>query len=103
MFDIGLTHYLTLASILFVLGVSGIFLNRKNLIVILMSIELMLLAVNINFVTFSAYLHDLTGQVFSIFILTIAAAEASVGLAIVVIYYRNKGNIEVEDVNQMKG
>lgn len=96
-------HYLILAAILFVIGISGIFLNRKNIIVILMSIELMLLAVNINFVTFSAYLQDLVGQVFTIFILTVAAAEAAIGLAILVVYFRNNGSIAVEDVNVMKG
>ncbi len=101
--NIGLTHYLTVAAIIFTLGVCGIFLNRKNVITILMSIELMLLAVNINFVAFSAYLHDLVGQVFTFFILTVAAAEASIGLAILVIYFRNQGNIEVEDMNRMKG
>lgn len=103
LFSIGLTHYLVLAAILFTLGICGIFLNRKNVITILMSIELMLLAVNINFVAFSAYLHDLTGQVFTMFILTVAAAEAAVGLAILVAYYRNQGTIAVEDINQMKG
>lgn len=100
---IGLTHYLMLASILFVVGVFGIFLNRKNVIVILMSIELMLLAVNINFVAFSAYLGDLTGQVFSMFILTVAAAEAAIGLAILVTFFRNKGSIAVEDLSKLKG
>lgn len=101
--EIGLTHYLMLASILFVIGVFGIFLNRKNVIVILMSIELMLLAVNINFVAFSAYLGDLTGQVFSMFILTVAAAEAAIGLAILVTFFRNKGSIAVEDLSKLKG
>lgn len=101
--NIGLMHYLTVAAILFTLGICGIFLNRKNVITILMSIELMLLAVNINFVAFSAYLHDLVGQVFTMFILTVAAAEAAVGLAILVVYYRNSGTIAVEDINQMKG
>lgn len=101
--DIGLAHYLTLASILFTLGVFGIFLNRKNVIVILMSIELMLLAVNINFVTFSAYLGDLTGQVFSMFILTVAAAEAAIGLAILVVFFRNKGTIAVDEISTLKG
>ncbi|MEI8394616.1 MAG: NADH-quinone oxidoreductase subunit NuoK [Rhodospirillaceae bacterium] len=100
---IGLGHYLTVAAILFTLGVFGIFLNRKNVITILMSIELMLLAVNINFVAFSAYLHDLTGQVFTMFILTVAAAESAIGLAILVVYFRNRGSIAVEDVNMMKG
>ncbi len=100
---IGLTQYLTVAAILFTIGVVGIFLNRKNIIVILMSIELILLAVNINFVTFSAALGDLVGQVFALFILTVAAAEAAIGLAILVIYFRNRGTIAVEDVNVMKG
>ena len=100
---IGLAHYLTVAAILFTLGIFGIFLNRKNVIIILMSIELMLLAVNINFVAFSAQLGDLVGQVFAMFVLTVAAAEAAIGLAIVVIYFRNRGSIQVEDVNLMKG
>ena len=100
---IGLGHYLTVAAILFTLGVFGIFLNRKNVIVILMSIELMLLAVNINFVAFSAFLNDLVGQVFAMFVLTVAAAEAAIGLAILVVYFRNRGSIEVEDINLMKG
>ncbi|MBN2751897.1 MAG: NADH-quinone oxidoreductase subunit NuoK [Rhodospirillaceae bacterium] len=100
---IGLTHYLTVAAILFTLGVFGIFLNRKNVIIILMSIELMLLAVNINFVAFSAYLHDLVGQIFVMFVLTVAAAEAAIGLAILVAFFRNRGSIEVEDINAMKG
>ena len=98
-----LGHYLTVAAILFTLGVFGIFLNRKNVIVILMSIELMLLAINLNFVAFSAYLGDLAGQVFSMFILTVAAAEAAIGLAILVVYFRNRGSIEVDDINLMKG
>jgi NADH-quinone oxidoreductase subunit K len=98
-----LTHYLTLAAILFTIGVFGIFLNRKNVIIILMSIELILLSVNVNFVAFSAYLGDLTGQVFAMFILTVAAAEAAIGLAIVVVYFRNRGSIEVDDINLMKG
>jgi NADH-quinone oxidoreductase subunit K len=101
--DIGLGHYLTVAAILFTLGIFGIFLNRKNVIIILMSVELMLLAVNINFVAFSAHLNDLTGQVFAMFILTVAAAEAAIGLAILVVYFRNRGSIAVEDVNLMKG
>jgi NADH-quinone oxidoreductase subunit K len=101
--EIGLSHYLTLASVLFTLGIFGIFLNRKNVIVILMSIELMLLAVNINFVAFSAFLNDLVGQVFAMFVLTVAAAEAAIGLAILVVYFRNRGTIEVEDINLMKG
>ncbi len=100
---IGLTHYLTVAAILFTLGVFGIFLNRKNVIVILMSIELMLLAVNINFVAFSSFLHDLVGQIFVMFVLTVAAAEAAIGLAILVVFFRNRGSIEVEDINAMKG
>jgi NADH-quinone oxidoreductase subunit K len=100
---IGLSQYLTVAAILFTIGVIGIFLNRKNIIVILMSIELILLAVNINFVAFSAALGDLVGQVFALFILTVAAAEAAIGLAILVIYFRNRGTIAVEDVNVMKG
>ena len=103
MLEIGLSHYLTVASILFTLGIFGIFLNRKNVIVILMSIELMLLAVNINFVAFSAFLNDLVGQVFAMFVLTVAAAEAAIGLAIIVVYFRNRGTIEVEDINLMKG
>lgn len=103
MMQIGLTHYLMLASILFTVGIFGIFLNRKNVIVILMSIELMLLAVNINFVSFSAYLQDLGGQVFSMFILTVAAAEAAIGLAILVVFFRNKGSIAVEDISKLKG
>lgn len=101
--EVGLSHYLTVAAILFTLGVFGIFLNRKNVIVILMSIELMLLAVNINLVAFSAYLGDMVGQVFALLILTVAAAEAAIGLAIVVVYYRNRGSIAVEEVNLMKG
>jgi len=101
--EVGLTHYLTVAALLFTIGMCGIFLNRKNVITILMSIELMLLAVNINLVAFSAYLNDLTGQVFTVFILTVAAAEAAIGLAILVVYYRNRGSIEVEDINTMKG
>ncbi|MEX2449951.1 MAG: NADH-quinone oxidoreductase subunit NuoK [Rhodospirillales bacterium] len=101
--DIGIAHYLTVGAILFSLGIFGIFLNRKNVIIILMSIELMLLAVNINFVAFSAELNDLVGQVFAMFVLTVAAAEAAVGLAILVVFFRNRGTIEVEDVNAMKG
>ena len=100
---IGLTQYLTVAALLFTIGVLGIFLNRKNIIIILMSVELILLAVNINFVAFSAYLGDLVGQVFALFVLTVAAAEAAIGLAILVVYFRNRGSIEVEDVNLMKG
>jgi NADH-quinone oxidoreductase subunit K len=98
-----LTHYLTVAAILFTLGIFGIFLNRKNIIVILMSIELMLLAINLNLVAFSAYLGDLAGQVFAMFVLTVAAAEAAIGLAILVVYFRNRGSIEVEDINLMRG
>ena len=100
---IGLAHYLAVAAILFTIGVFGIFVNRKNIIVILMSIELILLAVNINFVAFSAELNDLAGQVFALLILTVAAAEAAIGLAILVIFYRNRGTIAVEDVNSLKG
>jgi NADH-quinone oxidoreductase subunit K len=98
-----LAHYLAVAAILFTLGIFGIFLNRKNVIIILMSIELMLLAINLNFVAFSAYLGDLSGQVFAMFILTVAAAEAAIGLAILVVYFRNRGSIEVDDINLMKG
>jgi NADH-quinone oxidoreductase subunit K len=100
---IGLAHYLTVAAWLFTLGILGIFLNRKNVIVILMSVELMLLAVNINLVAFSAFLGNITGQIFALFILTVAAAEAAIGLAIIVVYYRNRGSIAVEDINMMKG
>jgi len=100
---IGLGHYLTVGAILFVLSVFGIFLNRKNVIVILMAIELMLLAVNINLVAFSAFRGDMVGQVFAMFVLTVAAAEAAIGLAILVIYFRNRGTIAVDDINQMKG
>ena len=100
---IGLGHYLAVGAILFVLGVFGIFLNRKNVIVILMAIELILLSVNINLVAFSAFLGDLTGQVFALFVLTVAAAEAAIGLAILVVYFRNRGTIAVEDINLMKG
>ncbi len=100
---IGLEHYLTLAGLLFTIGVFGIFLNRKNMIVILMSIELMLLAVNINFVAFSAFMNDLAGQVFTMFILTVAAAEAAIGLAILVTFFRNKGSIAVDDISDMRG
>ncbi len=103
MLEIGLGHYLTVAAILFTLGVFGIFLNRKNVIIILMSLELILLAVNVNFVAFSHFSGDLTGQVFSLLILTVAAAEAAIGLAILVIYFRNRGSIEVDDINVMKG
>ncbi|HEX2892218.1 NADH-quinone oxidoreductase subunit NuoK [Vineibacter terrae] len=100
---IGLAHYLTVGAILFTLGIFGIFLNRKNVIVILMSVELMLLAVNINLVAFSAHLGDLVGQVFAMFVLTVAAAEAAIGLAILVVYFRNRGTIAVEEINLMKG
>lgn len=100
---IGLSHYLSVAAVLFTLGIFGIFLNRKNVIIILMSIELMLLSVNINLVAFSAHLGDLAGQVFALLILTVAAAEAAIGLAILVVFFRNRGSIAVEDVNIMKG
>ncbi len=100
---IGLGHYLSVAAILFTLGIFGIFLNRKNIIVILMSIELILLSVNINFVAFSSFMGDISGQIFALFILTVAAAEAAIGLAILVVYFRNRGSIAVEDVNLMKG
>lgn len=103
MLEIGLGHYLTVAAILFTLGIFGIFLNRKNIIVILMSVELMLLAVNINLVAFSVQLGDLVGQVFALLVLTVAAAEAAIGLAILVVYFRNRGSIAVEDINLMKG
>ena len=103
MAEIALVHYLTVAAVLFAIGIFGIFLNRKNVIVILMSIELMLLAVNINLVAFSAELDDLVGQIFALFVLTVAAAEAAVGLAILVVYFRNRGSIAVEDINLMKG
>jgi NADH-quinone oxidoreductase subunit K len=101
--QVGLSHYLTVAAILFTIGIFGIFINRKNVIVILMSVELLLLAVNINLVAFSAFLGDLVGQVFALLVLTVAAAEASIGLAILVAFYRNRGSIAVEDVNMMKG
>ena len=101
--SIGLGHYLAVAAILFTIGIFGIFLNRKNVIVILMSIELILLAVNINFVAFSTHIGDLMGQVFALLVLTVAAAEAAIGLAILVVYFRNRGTIEVEDINAMKG
>ena len=103
MIEVGLGHYLTLSSIIFVIGIIGVFLNRKNIIIILMSIELILLAVNINLVSFSIYLQDLAGQVFTMFILTVAAAEAAVGLAIIVIYFKNKGSIHVEHINSLRG
>jgi NADH-quinone oxidoreductase subunit K len=100
---IGLGHYLTVGAILFTLGIFGIFINRKNVIVILMSIELILLAVNLNLVAFSSFLHDLVGRVFALLVLTVAAAEAAIGLAILVVYFRNRGSIAVEDINLMKG
>ena len=100
---IGLEHYLTVAAVLFVIGIFGLFLNRKNVIILLMSLELILLSVNINMVAFSSYLGDLAGQVFTLFILTVAAAEAAIGLAILVCFFRNRGTIAVEDVNVMKG
>ena len=100
---IGLEHYIVVGTVLFVLGVLGIFVNRKNVIVILMSIELILLAVNINLVSFSSFLGDLVGQVFALLVLTVAAAEAAIGLAVLVVYFRNRGSIAVEDVNLMKG
>jgi NADH-quinone oxidoreductase subunit K len=101
--EIGLGHYLTVAAVLFTLGVFGIFLNRKNVIIILMSVELLLLAVNLNLVAFSHFLGDMVGQVFTMLILTVAAAEAAIGLAILVVYFRNRGSIAVEDINVMKG
>ena len=101
--EIGLTHYLTVSGILFTLGVFGIFLNRKNVIIILMAIELMLLAVNINLVAFSIFLQDVTGQIFAMFVLTVAAAEAAIGLAILVIFFRNRGSVAVDDISQLKG
>jgi NADH-quinone oxidoreductase subunit K len=101
--SIGIMHYLVVSSLLFTIGICGIFLNRKNIITILMSVELILLSVNINFVAFSVMLGDLTGQIFAMFILTVAAAEAAIGLAILVIYFRSRGTIAVEDVNMMKG
>ena len=103
MFEVSLGHYLTLAAIIFTIGVVGIFLIRKNIIVILMSIELILLAVNINLVSFSIYLNDLSGQIFTLFILTVAAAEAAIGLAIIVVYFRNSGTIRVEEIDKLKG
>jgi len=103
MFEIGIGHYLSVAAILFTLGIFGIFLNRKNVIVILMSVELMLLAVNINLIAFSSFQENLVGQVFAVFVLTVAAAEAAIGLAILVVYFRNRGSIAVEDINMMKG
>ena len=103
MMTIGLDHYLIISAVLFTFAIAGIFINRRNLILLLMCIELMLLAVNFNFIAFSRYLGDETGQVFVFFILTVAAAEAAIGLAIIVIYYRNKGSIRVEDIHGMKG
>ena len=103
MFEIGLGHYLTLGAIIFTIGIVGIFLNRKNIIVILMCIELILLAVNVNLVSFSIFINDLTGQIFALFILTVAAAEAAIGLAIIVVYYRNSGTIRVEEIDNLKG
>ena len=103
MINIELGHYLTLGGVIFLLGVVGIFLNRKNVIVILMSVELILLSVNINLVAFSVYSNEIVGQIFTFFILTVAAAEAAIGLAIIVSYYRNKGSIRIEDINEMKG
>jgi NADH-quinone oxidoreductase subunit K len=103
MIEIQLTHYLILSAIIFTTGIVGIFINRKNVIIILMSIELILLAVNINLISFSMYLQDMTGQIFTMLILTVAAAEAAIGLAIIVIFYRSKGSVEVENINQMKG
>ena len=103
MIEIGLCHYLTFGAIIFSIGTLGIFLNRKNVIVILMSVELILLAVNINLVSFSIYLEDITGQIFTMLILTVAAAEAAIGLAIIVSYYRNRGSVRVEEINEMKG
>ena len=103
MFEVSLGHYLTLGAIIFTIGVIGIFLNRKNVIVILMSIELILLAVNINLVSFSIFLQDLSGQIFTLFILTVAAAEAAIGFAIIVVYYRNAGTIRVEEIENLKG
>jgi NADH-quinone oxidoreductase subunit K len=100
---IGLSHYLTVGAILFTLGTLGIFLNRKNVIIILMSIELILLSVNVNLVSFSAFLNDIVGQIFALLVLTVAAAEAAIGLAILVVFYRNRGSIAVEDINAMKG
>jgi NADH-quinone oxidoreductase subunit K len=103
MFELTLAHYLTVSAIVFTLGVFGVFLNRRNIIIVLMSIELMLLAVNINFVAFSWFLKDLSGQIFSLFILTVAAAESAIGLAILVVYYRNRSTIKVDDMSQMRG
>ena len=103
MIEIGIGHYLTLGAIIFLIGIVGIFLNRKNVIVILMSIELILLSVNINLVSFSIYMNDISGQIFTLFILTVAAAEAAIGLAIIVVFYRNSGTIRVEEIENLKG
>lgn len=103
MMEIGIHHYLAVSAIIFTIGIFGIFVNRKNVVIVLMSVELILLSVNINFVAFSAHLNDLTGQVFALFILTVAAAEAAVGLAILVVYFRNRGDISVDHINMMKG
>ena len=103
MYSIGLGHYLTLGAIIFTIGIAGIFLNRKNIIVILMSIELILLAVNINLVSFSIFINDINGQIFTLFILTVAAAEAAIGVAIILVYYRNSGTIRVEEIDRLKG
>ncbi len=103
MLNVGMTHFLVLAAILFVIGLLGIFINRKNIIVVLMSLELMLLAVNINMVTFSVYLNDLGGQIFTFFILTVAAAEVAIGLAILTVFFRNRGSVEIDDIDVMKG
>ena len=103
MVDIGIGQYLVLGAIIFLIGIVGIFLNRKNIIVILMSIELILLAVNINLVSFSIFMNDISGQIFTLFILTVAAAEAAIGLAIIVVYYRNSGTIRVEEIEKLKG
>ena len=103
MLEIGIGHHLSLAAVLFTLGIFGIFLNRKNVIIILMSVELILLAVNINLVAFSVFLGDMAGQIFAMLVLTVAAAEAAIGLAVIVVYFRNRGTIAVEDINLMKG
>ena len=103
MIEIGLGHYLTLSAIIFTLGIVGVFMNRKNIIIILMSIELILLSVNINLVSFSIFINDLSGQIFTLFILTVAAAEAAIGLAIIVVYYRNSGTVRVEEIHELKG
>ena len=103
MIEIGIGHYLTLGAIIFLIGIVGIFLNRKNVIVILMSIELILLAVNINLVSFSIYMNDISGQIFTLFILTVAAAESAIGLSIIVVFYRNSGTIRVEEIEKLKG